>query len=123
MVTMPGDEPVTSASLSDSFKSIRNLRTAYISWFCCLSGKWHERGRKRTRIRGLMALGGPPLHLQAGNPVELLLICLRQHAGLHKFRELLAIARQRVVLRHGEACAPDERGSEKPQGQERDRKR
>src|SRR2546426_11494544 len=65
-----------------------------------------------------MALGGPPLHLQAGNPVELLLICLRQHAGLHKFRELLAIARQRVVLRHGEACAPDERGSEESQGQQ-----
>src|SRR5712692_5173417 len=69
------------------------------------------------------ALFGPTLHLQAGNPVELLRVIIRQHTDLYESRELQAITRQRVVLLHGEARAPNEGGSEKSQGQQRDRKR
>src|SRR6267143_814217 len=69
------------------------------------------------------ALGCPPFHLQAGNPVELLRVIIRQHTDFYESRELQAIGRQRVILLHGEARAPNERGSEKSQGQQRDIKR
>src|SRR2546426_737704 len=120
---IPAVEPVTSASLpvscrSMEFSSFSSQNVAEWWTVYCTPG-FDSRGS----LALFGALLGPSLHLQAGNPVELLRVIIRQHACLHKSRELLAITRQRVVLLHGEARAPNERGSEKSQSQQRDRKR